>query len=90
MKLFTTKPYGGNALVSFRHKRIALWRRFEWLHARRGGGPVLRDESSWRTVCGFVIQGRDLAPHRPVPWLSGPHVTGVLAFLVCHDMSGAP
>jgi hypothetical protein len=57
MKLFTTKPSGGNALVAFRHKRLALWRRFEWIHARRGGGPVLRGESSWRTVCGFLIQG---------------------------------
>jgi hypothetical protein len=59
MKLVTTQPHGGNALLSFRRRRIALGRRFDWMHARTGGGPVLRGESSWRTVCGFVIQGDD-------------------------------
>lgn len=57
MKVFTTKPSGDNAVVSFQRKRIAVLRRFEWLHAHKGGGPVLRGESSWRTVCGAVIQG---------------------------------
>lgn len=26
-----------------------------WLHARPGGGPCLRDQTSWRTISGIIV-----------------------------------
>jgi hypothetical protein len=42
MKLFTTKPSGGNALLSFLRTHIAVVGRFTWLHtAPARPGPSL-------------------------------------------------
>lgn len=37
----------------------SIYGRFTVLHAARGGGPVRRGESSWRTVCGVMLQGSE-------------------------------
>lgn len=37
-------------------RRASIYGRFTVLHAK-DGGPVLRGQSSWRTVCGVMMQG---------------------------------
>jgi hypothetical protein len=29
-----------------------------FMHALRGGAPVLKDEASWRTICGVMLRSR--------------------------------
>jgi hypothetical protein len=36
-------------------RKARIYRRFGFLHALKDGGPVLKDESSWRTVNGFFV-----------------------------------
>jgi len=58
MRLFSRR-IGDHAVFTLHPKRISLWRRVNLMHAAPGGGPVLRGESSWRTVCGVAIAGRE-------------------------------
>ena len=41
--------------VTFSRRRLKLYRGFTITHATADGGPVLKGESSWRTVDGFLI-----------------------------------
>ena len=51
-----------NSVITLHHKRVLAERRVNPMHAHRGGGSVLRGESSWRTVCGVAVALR----HRTV------------------------
>lgn len=57
MKLFSRK-LGDGALFTLHPKRVVLWRRVNLLHATKDGSPVLRGETSWRTINGvaFVLR----------------------------------
>jgi hypothetical protein len=54
MKLFNRK-LGSGAVFTLHPKRVRLWRRVSALHAMPDGGPVLRSESSWRTINGVAF-----------------------------------
>lgn len=52
----TGYEYGRRWLVREDHcARPCLYRGWTWVRALPGGGPVPRGESSWRTVCGFMV-----------------------------------
>lgn len=36
-------------------RKARIYQRFGVLHADKTGGPVLKGESSWRTVSGFFV-----------------------------------
>lgn len=57
MKWFSRK-LGEGAVFTWHPKRVRMWRRVTVLHANPSGGPVLREEGSWRTVNGvaFVLR----------------------------------
>lgn len=38
-----------------KYKRARIYGHAGWLHGDKHGAPVLRDQSSWRTVSGFFI-----------------------------------
>lgn len=59
MKLISIDPNTyGDAIVTFKRKRMYGWRNVEIVHADKGGAPVRKGHSSWRTVCGIAVQGR--------------------------------
>jgi hypothetical protein len=39
-------------------RRTRLYARVSLSHAHKGGGPVLKEEASWRTVNGFAFYTR--------------------------------
>ena len=57
-KLFNSKigDYG-NAVITYRRKSLT-WPLFTITHSTPDGGPVLRDQSSWRTVSGLCVNTR--------------------------------
>jgi len=54
VKLFTRR-IGAGALFTLHPKAVRIWRRVNLLHGDKDGAPVLKGESSWRTVVGFAI-----------------------------------
>ncbi len=59
VKLFSTKQFDSGRSVIWVHRPKYLWYpRAAVIHARANGGPVLKTESSWRTVSGFLFRLR--------------------------------
>jgi hypothetical protein len=55
-KRLTGYEYGRQIFVLERGvERPTLYPFFVFLHAMPGGGPVLKGQSSWRTVCGVYL-----------------------------------
>lgn len=43
------------SLIKIRDTRSRLYGPLTLLHAAKGGGPVLREQGSWRTVNGVMV-----------------------------------
>jgi hypothetical protein len=41
-----------------RYRSHGLYRGLTLTHAEKGGGPVLKDEASWRTINGLMVTFR--------------------------------
>jgi hypothetical protein len=55
----TGYEYGRRWLVWERHcRRPCLYHGLTVMHAMPDGGLVLKGQSSWRTVCGFMVSGK--------------------------------
>lgn len=58
-RMRTGYEYGRHWLVWERHcRRPCLYHGFTVMHAMSDGCPVLKGQSSWRTVCGFMVSVR--------------------------------
>lgn len=57
VRWFSRKLSDG-AIFTLHPKRVVLWHRVNVLHAQKDGSPVLRSESSWRTVSGVAFAFR--------------------------------
>jgi hypothetical protein len=50
--------YGRTIAILDLDRQRSLYGPIALMHATKDGGPVLRDHSSWRTVCGLLVSGQ--------------------------------
>lgn len=58
MKRKTGYEYGRRVFIFEHDRRQLSYGPVVLLHAARDGSPVLRGQSSWRTVCGVLVSGK--------------------------------
>lgn len=60
MKLIRDQSKGPyeKAIVLYRKRHLPIYPTLSIVHAHKDGGPVLRDESSWRTISGIMVNTR--------------------------------
>lgn len=57
-RMRTGYEYGRRWLVWERNRRQYLYHGLTVMHATPSGGPVLKGQSSWRTICGLMVSGK--------------------------------